>query len=143
MSKVFEDVFMEAQADMIALCCELTKNTVDGIYVYCTIEDNALQFDAFFTKQGKVLFPHELGVDESVQLRFLDIGVRDLEKIYKICKEHGHPAPTEMKLIYDVKTRKFGASYQYKPVKSDGVYFDDLMCAWAKEIDPTCRTWRE
>lgn len=143
MSKVFEDVLMEAQADMIALCCELTKNAVDGIYVYCSIEDNVTEFHAFFTKQGKVLFLHELGVDESVQRRFLSIGLGDLNKIYKICRETGRPAPTEMKLIYDVKTRKFGASYQYKPVQSDGVYFMDLMCAWAKEIDPTCWSWRE
>ena len=134
MSKVFEDEFMEVQTDMISLCCELTKNTVDGIYVYCSCEGGAREFNAFFTKQGKIVFLHELGVDRQTQSNFLDIGLSDLRRIKNICQEYNQVVPTEMKLIYDVKTRKFSASYQYQPVQTMDIGFMDLMKAWANEV---------
>lgn len=134
MSKIFEDAFMEVQTDMIRLCCELTGNAVDGIYVYCSSEDGMREFNAFFTRQGKVVRLHELGVDRQLQSQFLGIGLSDLRKIKNICKEYNQPMPTEMKLMYDVKNRKFGASYQYEPVQTMDIGFMDLMNAWAEEV---------
>jgi len=135
MSKVFEDAFMEIQTDMIALCCELTKNSVDSIYVYCSCEGRAREFNAFFSRQGKIVYLHELGVDRQTLSNFLDLGLSDLRRIKDVCTEYNQVVPTEMKLTYDVKSRKFGASYQYKPVQTMDVGFMDLMKAWAKEIE--------
>jgi hypothetical protein len=48
MSKVFEDEFMDAQASIISLCMEVTKEKVDKIYAYCSNESRVTMFNAFF-----------------------------------------------------------------------------------------------
>ena len=43
----------------------------------------------------------------------LDILNEDIEKIKNLCKEYQREMPTEMKLIYDVKSGRFKAEYRY------------------------------
>jgi len=137
MSKVFEDAFMEIQTDMVQLgieICELANNNIDGIYIYCLDDDQIRWFNAFFTRQGKIVHVHELGVDFETQVNFINLGLDDLRKVEPICKQYNQPAPTEMKLVYDIKNRKFSASYQYGPVQDEDTFYQDLMTAWENEV---------
>lgn len=60
----------------------------------------------------------------------------DIEKLVKICKEHNRDMPTEMKLIYDVKSKSLKADYRYDlvysndPVKTASNIGDD----WFEEV---------
>ncbi|WP_231348519.1 DUF600 domain-containing protein, partial [Bacillus mycoides] len=60
----------------------------------------------------------------------------DIKKVKVLCKEYEKDMPTEMKLIYDVKSGKFKAEYKY-----DLVYtIDDIKTAdhiadeWFEEV---------
>lgn len=138
MGQIFEDAFMDAQASLISLCKEL-KNDADKIYVYCSIE-SGYEFNVFYQKQGKVLrlSANDLNVSRELISRFLDYGLADTKKIDAVCKEYGKPTPTEIKMIYDVKTRKFDAEYQYKPVQTMDRGFVDILESWIDEINSTC-----
>lgn len=137
MGKVFEDAFMDIQAGIIGLCREATKDCVDRIYAYCMIDGRSYSFNAFFTVKGKAVFLSDLGVPADTHRLFLTLGTQDTKKIKKVCEEYGKPVPTEIKMIYDVKTREFTADYQYKPVRTMDVGFPDLFMGWINEIDPT------
>lgn len=52
MGKVFEDEFMDIQVQMIALCLEFVGNEADKIYVYGSIEENSISFNAFLKYKG-------------------------------------------------------------------------------------------
>lgn len=137
MKQIFEDAFMDAQASIISLCKEL-KGDADKIYAYCSIEDG-YEFNAFFQKDNKVLMltPSDLNVSRDFLFQFLSYGLEDTKKIAAVCKEYGMPVPTEIKMIYDVKTRGFDAEYQYKPVQTMDRGFVDIFEGWVAEIDPT------
>jgi hypothetical protein len=69
-------------------------------------------------------------------LMVLRIICEDIEKIEELCKEYERDMPTEMKLIYDVKSGNFKAEYKY-----DLVYtHDDIKTAshiadeWFEEV---------
>ena len=52
MGKVFEDEVMDIQVQMIALCLEFVGNEADKIYVYGSIEENSISFNAFLKYKG-------------------------------------------------------------------------------------------
>lgn len=48
MKKIYEDEFMELQADFISLCLEVAEQKVNKVYAYCSIEKKSKMFNAFF-----------------------------------------------------------------------------------------------
>lgn len=52
-------------------------------------------------------------VSSERQFMVLDILNKDIEKIKELCLDYEKDMPTEMKLIYDVKSGKFKAEYKY------------------------------
>lgn len=83
MGKVFEDEFMDIQVQMIALCLEFVGNEADKIYVYGSIEENSISFNAFFEIQGELKTTNKIVSDTDAVWEFLDLGESDLEKCRK------------------------------------------------------------
>jgi hypothetical protein len=83
----------------------------------------------------------ELGVPPELGFRFLKLGVAGIENIDAICKKHNMPAPTELKLSYDLTTGKFNADYKYKPVCSENpnLFQDDVFEAWMEEVQKSTK----
>ena len=137
MGKVFEDEFMELQSGLIALCLEaLGKIKADKIYAYASIEKKSSSFNAFFNIGGQVKMLHETSIPDDTQWDLLGVGGNDLEEIRKVCEKYKRPCPTEMKMCYDVKTRKYQADYKYDPVcgAETGICSDDIFDAWVDEM---------
>ena len=126
MSKVFEDEFMEFQSDLISLCMELVEDHADKVYVYCSIEEKSQSFNAFFEVDGEIKRLSQLGLNDALIFEFLNLGTCDLSKLRKICEKYNRQRPTEMKMVYDVKTGKFKAKYRY-----------DEICSYKTDIDPS------
>lgn len=137
MERVFEDEFMDLHSSIIDLCRELTRDSVDMIYAYAIIEGRSYSFNAFFTKQGKVLTLRELNIGRETVSEFLGIGNEELIKIDDVCKKYGKKTPTEIKMIYDVRTKQFTSEYRYTPMETMDVGFPDFFMGWINEIDPT------
>lgn len=138
MARVFEDEFMDLHSSIISLCKELVRDVldVDMIYAYCSIEGGSYSFNAFFTVQGKAVTLKGVDVSHAMKSKFLDIGIGETRKIRELCKEFERPTPTEIKMIYNARTRQFTAEYQYKPMETMDIGIHDLFMGWVKEIDP-------
>ena len=139
MNKVFEDEFMDVQASIISLCLELTEKKVDKIYAYCSNEKYCLMFNAFFVVNGEVKTTEQLKIPDDLTFQFLKLGCEDLERLNAVCKKHNMPAPTELKLYYDVTSRKFNADYKYEEVCSANTGKDsvDVFLEWSAEVKAT------
>ena len=127
---------MDAQASIISLCLEVTRNQVDKIYAYCSNEKYCKTFNAFFAVNGQIKTLNLLGISDKVAFQFLGYGIEDIEKLDAICKKYNMRAPTELKLYYDVTTGKFNADYKYEEVCSSKTKIDqdDVFREWMEEI---------
>jgi hypothetical protein len=143
----FEDKFSELQADMISICMEYVEDRADKVYVYASCEEGIISSSFFYLINNKYVKSHKLNdalenreerYDVSTERGFmvLDIINENTEKIKVLCKEYERDMPTEMKLIYDVKSGNFKAEYKYDLVYTN----DDIKTAhhianeWFEEL---------
>ncbi|MBD5433607.1 MAG: DUF600 family protein [Treponema sp.] len=139
--KTFEDEFSALQADMVDICNEYSKGLADKIYVYAANEGMILaQYFYCFNKNvykcsklNDVGLKTQFDVSIDCQRQVLDILNEDVCKIHKICDKYNQPMPTEMRLTYEPKTKKFNAEYKYENRTSDDVSVFDNQEAWFEE----------
>ena len=136
MEKIFEDEFMDLQAEYVSLCLELFEDRADEIFIYVANEEDVKSFNAFCKVGGEVKTLHEMSFDTSLIFQFLEIGTDDVERFNKLCDKYNMPAPRELKMHYYVRTRKFEAKYKYEPVCSSKMkaHTQDIFEAWVQEI---------
>lgn len=139
MRKTFEDEFMEVQSDLISLCLEfleITRLKANKIYVYCSVEEYSLSFNAFYDISGQIRTLDEMGVGYDLIKEFLSIGTNDLDKVQEVCQKHNVRHPTEIKMCYDVVTGKFDAKYQYHEICTENTDKDvsDVFFEWIAEV---------
>lgn len=136
MYEKFEDKFMEIQTDLISLCMEVTEGNVDKIFAYASIEKKSTMFNAFFEKNGEVVTINQLNINMKKVMEFLKVGTMDLQKVKKLCNEYEMEVPTEIKMYYDVDTRKYNADYKYDEVCSEktGISSGEVFMNWYNEL---------
>ena len=136
MVKIFEDAFMDFQSTLISLCLEATGDTVNKIYGYCSNERKSKMFNVFFEADNMIKTLDEFDIPHETQFAVLRIGTKDLFKLDKLCEEYNKPVPRELKMIYDVRTGKFDASYKYEEVctPQTGVAAEDVFRQWQDEV---------
>ena len=145
--KKFEERFSELQADMISICMEYVEDRAEKVYVYASREEGVTSSSYFYLINNKYVECHKVNdaladgnekydVSPQRMLMVLRIINEDIEKAAKLCKEYERDMPTEMKLIYDVKTGNFKAEYKYDLVYThdDIKTADDIADEWFEEI---------
>ncbi len=138
MGKVFEDALMEVQSGLISLCLEVVGNRdIDKVYAHCSIEKKSMAFNAFFEVNGEIKTLNQLGIDKRLAMQFLRLGTGDLNKIRDVCKCFERPTPTEIKMVYEKKTGKFGVNYRYDEVCSakTGICAGEVFDNWITEVE--------
>lgn len=143
----FEDKFSELQADMISICMEYVEDRADKVYLYASCEEGVVSSSYFYLINNKYVECHkvndalskgeeEYDVSQDRQFAVLDIINEDVEKIKELCKEYEKDMPTELKLIYNVKSGKLQAEYEYDLVytNDDVKTADDIAEEWFEEI---------
>lgn len=145
--KVFEDKFSELQADMVSICMEYVEDRADKVYIYASSEESVVSSKFFYLINNRYVKPHKLNdvlgdederydVSAKRQFTVLDILNEDIEKIKMVCEEYERDMPTEMKLIYDVKSGNFKAKYRYDLVytNDDIKTASDIADEWFEEV---------
>lgn len=139
--KTFEDELTELQADMVDICNEYACNAADKIFIYVAYEDLLFAMH-FYIINNKILMPGELNnaglkiefdVSDECQEQVLDVLDEDVKKIKTVCDKYNQPMPTEMRLTYEPKTKKFNAEYKYENQTSDNISVFDNQEAWFEE----------
>ncbi|MEH7521602.1 immunity protein YezG family protein [Priestia megaterium] len=134
--KEFENQFSELQADMISICMEYVEDRANKVYVYASREEGIISSSFFYLINNTYVEPHKvneaLGTGDQKydtspkrQSMVLRILCEDIEKVEALCEEYERDMPTEMKLIYDVKSGNFKAEYKYDLVYTN----DDIKTA--------------
>ncbi|MDM5436328.1 DUF600 family protein [Bacillus hominis] len=145
--KEFEDKFSELQSDMIAICMEFVEDRADKVYVYASCEEGIISGSFFYLINNKYVECHKVNdalengderydVSPKRQSMVLRIICKDVQKVKALCKEYEKDMPTEMKLIYDVKSGKFKAEYKYDLVYTihDIKTADHIADEWFEEV---------
>lgn len=145
MTKIFEDYFSELQADMVAICLEYVNRIADRIYIYSSCEEGLVSCNYFFCINGKIARKHKLNecgttkYDTSAERQdmVLHVLTEDTKKMLFLCEEYKRPMPTELKLVYDVKTNYLEANYQYGLIHSHDPKRTPRMVAeeWFAQIE--------
>ncbi|MCV9885109.1 DUF600 domain-containing protein [Metabacillus halosaccharovorans] len=119
---------------MVSICLEYVFDKANKIYIYCSFEEGLLSNDFFYNINGKIVERHKLNdaiVNEESEDDFsYDISVdrqkavvkiinNDIKEMIKLCKQYDREMPTEIKMIYDVKTNKLTADYKYELVHTN------------------------
>lgn len=140
MAKVFEDVFMDIQGNMISLGLDYVRSQAEKVFIYASNEEGAMSFNVFYQIKGEVVTPDEVNrivnkkIDDSDDKVFslLKEGVGEIREIESVCETYDRPIPTEMRLTYDVKANSLKSDYQYEPVYSntDDKHSSDIFMEW-------------
>lgn len=135
-NKVFEDEFMEVQSNLLALTLETTGKIVDKIFAYCSIEKKSMMFNVFFEVNGEIKTLNLLGLDGKNAMQLLRVGTNNLEKIKEVCKKYNKPAPSEIKMVYDMKSEKLDVNYQYGEICSakTNMSAEEVFMKWIAEM---------
>ena len=138
---MFEDEFSALQADMVDICNEYSCEAAEKIFIYVSYE-GLLNTDYFYSINGDIIERHKLNTaginadfDVSVdcQKQVLNILKEDVYKIKAVCDKYNQPMPTEMRLVYEPKTKKFTAEYKYENQFTDDMALSDIVNAWFEE----------
>ena len=143
MGKVFEDYLSAIQKDMLSICLEYANYKVDKVFVYASNENNVISSDCFFEINHSIVKKSKLKEIDSVlydtsaqrQIACLKALTKDIKEIEALCRDNNQPVPTEIRLFYDVQTKKAGANYQYDPVlaKTKNGISEDVVNDWIEE----------
>ena len=138
---MFEDEFSALQADMVDICNEYSCEKADKIFIYIAYE--GLLFPAhFYCFNNKIFHAGKLNnaglntdfdVSIDCQRQVAAIITEDLYKIKAVCDKYNQPMPTEMRLVYEPKTKKFTAEYKYENQFTDDMALSDIVNAWFEE----------
>lgn len=133
----FEDEFMEVQSDLLVLTLETIGKGVDKIYAYCSIEEKSRMFNTFFEIDGEIRTLNQLGLDRKRAMQLLRTGTNKLEHIKNVCSKYNNLSPTEIKLIYDVRSGKLDAQYQYEEICSakTNMSAGEVFMKWIDEME--------
>ena len=130
---IFEDAFMEIQANFVSLCLELVENNVDKIFIFVYQDKTMQTFNAFFKKDNVVKMTTDFGSDKLIE-EFFDIGIEDINALLETCNQYKQKCPNEIKIVYDVKTKNFKATYGYQDYAQSGkIDPDEVLLNWLKE----------
>lgn len=142
MAKVFEDVFMEIQADMISLGLDYVESQAEKVFIYVSYEVSALTFNVFYQIKGKIVtiskvnevLENKKNFNKKEVFSILDAGIQELDRLIDTCEAYGRPIPTEIRLTYDVRANSLKSDYQYEPgyINTKDLDSSDIFMEWVE-----------
>lgn len=117
----------------MSLCMEVAEGKVDIVYGYCHLADGFYMFNVFFRRGGEVLTPEQVEPDDDRGFELLRLATGDLSKLDAVCRHHGMPTPTEIRMTFDAHTHAYDAQISYDKLSSKLTPVDAFF-AWRDEV---------
>ena len=146
-TKDFDSKFSKIITEMVEIAFEYVdynEKEIDTIYIYGSMEDYSFFYNVFYRVNGQLTELHKLNdiskeqYDLSDERTFglLELGNKYLQEIKKLFIEDEREVPTQMKMVYYPKTKKFSTDISYEPYWSNNTELlpDDIFLQWYKEI---------
>ena len=126
---IFEDLLMEIQSDLVSLVLEYSNSQIDEIYLYGYMGEGSYFFNLFFKKNVEIIRLNQINdflsenekIDDSCdrQIKLLELGIDNLEKIEILFENNKKEVPTEIKIIYNKSSNSLKSKYSYSPISDD------------------------
>ena len=144
----FEKQYSEILSNMVAACLGYVKNNAEKVFIHLSHEGGMRSYGFFFQIHGKIVMRghvHEvlqpgdtpISRDESISNQPVAGKVLRVEdkRLVELFNEHGRELPTEIRVVYDARTRKLDAKCRYDPVFSmnPNALARDVELAWREE----------
>lgn len=138
---MFEEEMTELQSDMVDICNEYSCGVADKIFIYISYEGLLFPFH-FYCIKNKLFHAGNLNESEATvnfdistdcQRQVATIIKDDTRKIKSVCDKYNQPMPTEMRIVYEPKTKKFRSEYKYEKQFTDDMGLSDIVNAWFEE----------
>ena len=134
---IFEDVFSDAQQEMVAVALEFAGDGVSDVYVQFGILRGVRHGDVFYVKGGRAYSRHDLPVvDRTADREFglLHALTDEAQRIALAGQEYGREVPVEGYLHYRVGG-SLDARYSYDdiPVGKDPQW-DEKLDSWMESV---------
>lgn len=138
---MFEEEMTELQSDMVDICNEYSCGVADKIFIYISYEGLLFPFH-FYCIKNKLFHAGNLNESEATvnfdistdcQRQVATIIKDDTRKIKSVCDKYNQPMPTEMRIVYEPKTKKFRFEYKYEKQFTDDMGLSDIVNAWFEE----------
>lgn len=139
--RMFEEEMTELQSDMVDICNEYSCGVADKIFIYISYEGLLFPFH-FYCIKNKLFHAGNLNESEATvnfdistdcQRQVATIIKDDTRKIKSVCDKYNQPMPTEMRIVYEPKTKKFRSEYKYEKQFTDDMGLSDIVNAWFEE----------
>ena len=136
---VFEDIFSEAQTEMIALALGCIDGNVSDVFILFTINGNMCGASVFYVKDAQVVTLQDLQAPgwsyENKRVMVSQI-IDHVHRISVACEEFGRAVPTEGNLRYRVNSNSLDARYSYEAITDDDEdpVRSQKLLAWQREI---------
>ena len=126
---IFEDLLMEIQSDLVSLVLEYSNSQIDEIYLYGYMGEGSYFFNLFCKKNEEIIRLNQINdflsenekIDDSCdrQIKLLELGIDNLEKIEILFENNKKEVPTEIKIIYNKSSNSLKSKYSYSPISDD------------------------
>lgn len=125
----FENKLKGIYSDMIDICLEYVDDKADKVYIYGSCEAGSLSSDFFYCIDGEVRKKNNLNkpilcsnrgfiydTSEDRQSQVLNILIEDIQKLKRLHDKFKKDMPTEIKLVYNVKTKELTTKFKYEEI---------------------------
>ena len=144
MAKVFEDHLSENMTDMMSAAVMWVHGQAEKVFVYGFCDGVLTSGEFFYQVHGEIctkekinehLLPNEKPIPDPINTcrNVMRIIIGDTEKIYKQFKDSGREPPTEIRLTYDLRTKKFDGNLGYGEKTAMGRWVSDIVDEWMEE----------
>ncbi len=128
----YEDALSEYQTNCVQLCLEYAEGNAEEIFIYMYRTETLRMFNVFFKSKGNIVSANQLDTSCSDD-ELLEVGRNDISELEHICREYEVETPNEIKIHYDVSSRKMDATISYEDYSiKDKVTPFEVFIKWYK-----------
>lgn len=112
---VFEDEFMDKQAEIISMYNDEVNDNVKYIYLFIYGDDSQFMMASAYKVNDRVVGNLEAGVSDERDDEIYDVICEEIfPELQEIHKKYNMPMPVEFKLMYNTVSGSFDAEYRYE-----------------------------
>lgn len=133
----FEDSFSSILSDMVFLSLDFCEHSVDKVFIHCSNESNCISSNIFFQKENKKLNRNQIKTQSDIeQKNFIHSINSKIKELELLCIANKQNVPTEIKMIYEVKTKHLITDFCYEKLYSntDDKVVQDVFDEWYNSI---------
>jgi len=136
---VFEDVFSDAQTEMVSMALRYANGEVSDVFIQFTIQGNMCGVGLFYVKDAKVVRLEDRPVAHAsyeIRRSLVSQMTDEVHRISLACAEANRPVPVEGYLHYRVAPNSLDARHSYDEIHDDDEdpVRSQRFFAWQREV---------